>query len=376
MIRNITYALELANAIYTLQEQKQAMLDLGIVSQAVLGTNVSLVGFNCTPTSPVSMSVDVAPGTIFKYIAVDATPFGEAPASIAADTTHNLLKSAFNLDKITLPFVAPTTAGFSRNDVIQINILEEDDNPAELPFWNGTNPTTGLPNTPIFASKNTTRSCNVVISVVAGTAAATGTQATPTPTAGYVGMWVITTTQGDATVDSGNIAAYANSPSPFITETLQQKISQATGDSRYVLQANNYNFRVMQPGGQTIPASSVDTKLLFTSSDSTFPTGNYDLTANKFQPTIPDFYHVIAKIAIANMAINASFTVSLVKNGTVIATTGDITSAAGNISVTIADQVYLNGTDYIEVHVEQSDTVSRNTIGVVNETYFTGWRVG
>jgi hypothetical protein len=61
-------------------------------------------------------------------------------------------------------------------------------------------------------SQAQTRKCGVAVQVKAGTAATTGSQVTPTPDAGYIGLWVVTVANGQTTITSGNISLYPGAP--------------------------------------------------------------------------------------------------------------------------------------------------------------------
>jgi hypothetical protein len=235
MTRRITYANQLANSLYALQDQKEAMIELAALTHTVLGTTTYFDGFPCAPTSPPSLAVQVGGGTMYSYQVVDATDFGEPPSVINADTTDHITKLAWTFDTDNISITPPATVGFSRNDLIQIAFVEADGSSALVPFWNGTG-ASGFPNPPITATKNTQRVDSAVISVVTGVAAATGTQVTPSPTGASVGAWIVTTAHGDTTITSGAITVY--NASSFLTERLPDKISQATADSRYAKPVN------------------------------------------------------------------------------------------------------------------------------------------
>lgn len=226
MTRRIRYANQLAISLFDLQDQKEFMIELAQLASAILGSTTEFDGFACNPSVVPDLNVHVGSGTLFSYQNVDNTPFGTAPTQIPADTTNQILKLAYQLGSTTFAITPPSTVGYSRNDLIQIAFLEQDGTPTSVPFYAGA----GQP--PIFQTVNVLRSDSVVITIVTGVAAPTGTQVTPAPTAGATGMWVVTTTQGQTTITSGNIAAYPGAP--FITEKLKDKISQATADARYL----------------------------------------------------------------------------------------------------------------------------------------------
>jgi microcystin-dependent protein len=230
MNRRITYASQLANSLFALQDQNEYMFDYSVILSAILGEITLLDGLACTPTMTPSLTVNVAPGSIFINEVIDATDFGTPPSVITADS-RLIQKFAYTLDPTPFTFVPPTTPGDSRNDLIQVAFQEVDGVSTGLPFFGGTTDITVLTptgtavipvaNNSITTTVNVERLDNIVITVVPGTPAPTGTQVTPSPTGGATGAWVITTTEGTPTITSGDIAAYSSAP--FIGEKLTAK---------------------------------------------------------------------------------------------------------------------------------------------------------
>lgn len=191
------------------------MIGIAKLSAAVLGTSTVLNGLACTPNSPAALNVLVAPGEIYSLQNIDGTAY----SSLNADVLHNVVKQGLSLDTVTLSTPAPVTAGFSVNFLIQVAYSDTDANPVVLPYYNASNPAqaySGPNNTGV--AQNTVRKgvCNITIK--AGTAAATGTQTTPAPDAGFVGAWVVTVANGQTTVTAPNIAVYTSAP--FLNNTL------------------------------------------------------------------------------------------------------------------------------------------------------------
>lgn len=234
MTRRIRYYNQLAASNLDMQDQVNDMVEKAKLAQAILGTDTLIDGFNCTATSPASLSVDLSAITIFKYTAIDTDPFGTPPTQIAADA-NQILKMGYLEEPTLSAFVAPTTSGYSRNDLIQVQFTEGDGAHEEigatdnLSFWTGI--TNGVINPPSILPKETQRIATVSVGVKPGTEAPTGTQTTPAPDAGWTGAWVITTTNGVSTITSGQINRYSDAN--FILEKLQDKISEATADERY-----------------------------------------------------------------------------------------------------------------------------------------------
>lgn len=204
------------------------MTAIAKLSSALFGTSTLLNGLACTPTSPASMTVQVAAGEVYALASMDATDYG----SVVADTTHQILKQGIVLDTQTFSTPAPATSGHAINYLIQVGYADQDTDSAVLPYYNASNPSvawSGPSNTGV--AQYTTRKGACVVSIKTGVSALAGTQVTPTPDVGYVGAWVITVLQGATTVTSGNISQYPSAP--FLTETLLNKISQTTADTRY-----------------------------------------------------------------------------------------------------------------------------------------------
>jgi hypothetical protein len=192
-----------------LRTNRNAMTAIGALASALFGSSATINGMACTPTSPASMSVKVAPGEIYVQQNVDSSSY----SSLAADTTHQTMKQGILADPVTLSCPAPTTTGFSINYLIQAAFSEVDADNVVLPYYNASDPTTaytGPANS--GTSQPTTRKDTAIVSVKAGTAAATGTQATPAPDSGYVGVWVVSVAYGASTITSGNISAYSSAP--------------------------------------------------------------------------------------------------------------------------------------------------------------------
>lgn len=215
-----------------LNTNRWAMEGLGRFIDAVLGTSTLVNGLVVAPNGPPALNVVVGSGEVYALSNLDSSPY----SSLAADTdaNHQIIKQGILRDPVTLATAAPGTGGFSINYLIQATFQEADAGSVVLPYYNASNPAVAWSGPLNSGTPNfTIRQGKAVVSVKAGTAAATGTQTTPAPDAGNVGLAVVTVANGQANVGAGNIALY--SPSPYISETLTQKISQTTGDLRYLL---------------------------------------------------------------------------------------------------------------------------------------------
>lgn len=209
MDRQIVYPGAIPLETDLLNTNKNAMIGLSKLAAAILGTSTFLNGLACTPTGPASLQVYVAPGEIYSLQNVDGTAY----SSIAADTTHAILKQGISLDQLTMSCPAPVTAGQSVNYLIQVAYQDTDSGAVVLPYYNSSNPSqayAGPANS--GTAQNTVRKGVCAVSAKAGVAATTGTQTTPAPDAGYIGAFVVTVAYGQTQITAPNIAAYAGAP--------------------------------------------------------------------------------------------------------------------------------------------------------------------
>lgn len=215
MDRQITYPGQLMPETTVLQMTKDAMIGAAKLASALLGTSTMASGFAVTPTGPASLQVVCAPGEIYSLATIDALAFSTLPA----DTTHSILKQGIMLDGVTLSCPAPVTTGQSINYLVQVTYQDSDASPVLLPYYNSANPAmpySGMGNNGL--PQNTVRKGVAIVAAKAGASAATGSQVTPAPDAGYIGLYVVTVAFGQTTITSGNIALAA--AAPLINSTL------------------------------------------------------------------------------------------------------------------------------------------------------------
>ena len=216
MDRPVIYTGEQGRSTDFLFGMRSAMVGLAKLSSALLGVNTLARGLACTPTSPASMQVNVGPGELYALANIDGTAYGTLPA----DTTHQVLKQGILLDAVALSCPAPITSGFSINYLIEAAYQESDTTNVVLPYFNSANPSIPLNGPGGLGTPNATeRQGLVTLQAKAGTAATTGTQTTPAPDAGFIGLFVVTVAFGASTITAGNISQYA--AAPFITNILQ-----------------------------------------------------------------------------------------------------------------------------------------------------------
>jgi hypothetical protein len=215
MDRQIVYPGAIPLETDLLNTNKNTMIALSKLAAAIMGTSTMLNGLAVTPTGPASLQVYVAPGEIYSLQNIDGTAY----SSLAADTTHTILKQGMMLDQATLSCPAPVTSGYSINYLIQVAYQDTDSGAVVLPYYNSSNPSqayAGPANS--GTAQNTVRKGALVVSAKAGVAATTGTQTTPAADSGYTGVAVVTVAYGQTQITAGNINAVSGAP--FINSTL------------------------------------------------------------------------------------------------------------------------------------------------------------
>lgn len=210
MDRNIVYPGSIPLDTDVLQVQRNVMLALGSLAQATLGTATVADGLACTQQTVPNLTVNVAPGSIVALSTVDATAFG----SIAADATDALVKVGYNFATTILSgFAAPGTTGQSINYLVEAAFQESDTTPVILPYFNSANPAVAFSGPANSGTpQNTQRLQRVNLVVKAGTPATTGTQTTPAPDGGFVGLYVVTVAFAQTSVVTANISRYSAAP--------------------------------------------------------------------------------------------------------------------------------------------------------------------
>ncbi|WP_293797526.1 hypothetical protein [uncultured Pantoea sp.] len=186
-----------------------AMTGMAKLASVIMGNNTYLYGLVCTPDVAESLAVSIGEGQIYSLHNTDGTPY----SSLAADTTHTLLKQGLNPDPVTFHLSAPATPGHSINYLIQVAYNDVDGGQTVLPYYNAADPAmafSGPDNT--GNAQSTVRSGACIVRLKAGVAAVAGSQITPPPDAGYTSAWVITINYGDRHVNAEDIRPADGAP--------------------------------------------------------------------------------------------------------------------------------------------------------------------
>lgn len=231
-----------------LQAQRNALVGVGFLAQAMLGSGPVFDGLSCTPMSG-QVGVVIAPGSGFSVLPVDANAYGSLPA-----LTTPLLAVGCNLAATSLTLSVPSVSGTSVAYVIQAQIVEQDTTLVVLPYWNAADPSvpySGLGGD--GAAQPTQRVRRVALMAKAGAAATTGTELPPTPDAGWSALYQVTVDAGATQVPVGNIAQAPGAP--FLWWKLPQltpgfsRTQVFTASGNFVLPQGVTQVRVRVVGG-------------------------------------------------------------------------------------------------------------------------------
>src|SRR5882724_249615 len=233
MDRVSVYPSEIIFSADVLRSNIYPYISSGCLTDAILGSSTEINGFNCTPQTPTAnLTVNVDQGQIYIQEAVDTIAYPNDDGGLPVNP-QLIQKQGIFPTKTNYALPAPATTGFSVNYLIQVAFQESDTDIVSRPYYNSSNPAS-----PLFMDTSTTRKDAAVVTSKAGVAAITGTQTTPAPDSGNIGMWVVTVANGQTQITSDDINEYPNAP--FITDKLKDKISQSVADRLY----ENRNFYI------------------------------------------------------------------------------------------------------------------------------------
>lgn len=207
-----------------MQPAQDAMTALAKFAAAIIGTTGSANGLPCTQTTVPSMQVMIGTGELYQMASLEATALGTLPVN----TTDMVLKQGLLMASdgpVSLPqssvFSTPAAAGQSINYLIEAQYQDQDisldpttgNTNIVLNFYDAANPSvpySGPNNT--GAASNTFRKGAIAFQVKSGTSATTGSQTTPTPDSGWIGLYVVTVAYGASTILNSNITTYPGAP--------------------------------------------------------------------------------------------------------------------------------------------------------------------
>jgi hypothetical protein len=209
MDRNIVYPSSIPQDTDLLSINKNTMIGLAYLIQAVLGTNTVVDGLMCVPTSPASMSIVIGSGSIAQLSPVDILSYG----SIPADPADLIMKMGVNIGSTNFALNAPSSVGQSINYLVEASLQEADGAPVVLPYYNASNPAQSFSGPANSGSpQNTVRTQRVQLQLKPGLPGNTGSQTTPAADNGWIGIYQITVSYGQTQVTAPNIAVIPTAP--------------------------------------------------------------------------------------------------------------------------------------------------------------------
>ncbi|MGC8530460.1 MAG: glycine-rich domain-containing protein [Acidiphilium sp.] len=233
-----------------LQLNRNVMVGIAALSEAVLGTSTIVDGLACSPTVPASLTVTIGPGSITALAPVDVTAYG----SLAADIAEQIVKTGINLDPLSFTLSAPVSSGQSVSYLIEAAFSEADADPVVLPYVNAANPAlpyTGPNNS--GGAQNTQRLQRVQLQLKPGAAAPAGTQTAPPVDNGWVGLYVINVNYGQTAINSSDITMLPQAPFlPFKLPALRPGFAQMSvfeTSGAFVVPQGVTNVKVTVIGG-------------------------------------------------------------------------------------------------------------------------------
>lgn len=172
----------------------------GLASDMSSGLPYTILGgLVGTQTVSPSLSINIASGRIYQFASSDLVATGSIPQDLSV-----IVQQGFNPAQ-TLTLTAPSS-GQSQWNVVQAQFSQVDavrtgdPNGGIVPFYNAANPTQ-----PTLNSINTVRKGVCVLQVITGSAATTGSEVPPTPTGGWVPLYMIDLAGGQTQITTSQI---------------------------------------------------------------------------------------------------------------------------------------------------------------------------
>jgi hypothetical protein len=259
MDRNIVYPGSIPLDTDLLSVNRNTMIGLGFLVQAVLGTSVVADGLPCQPTVPASMSIVIGAGSITQLGPVDILAYGSTPA----DPTDLIMKMGINIGTTTFSLGTPSSVGQSVNYLIEASFQEADGSPIVLPYYNASNPAqsfSGPANS--GAPQNTSRTQRVQLQLKPGLPGNTGSQTTPAADSGWIGLYQISVSYGQTQISAVNIVPLPTAPFltwklPFLRPGFASGVQSFTSSGNFMVPAAVTQVEVEVWGGGSGSYASV-----------------------------------------------------------------------------------------------------------------------
>jgi hypothetical protein len=209
--RPLIYPNELPMVEDLLDGWKAALYSAGYIAAATIGPSTGVQGLAISSTG-IDLNVTIGTGSIYASTQVDATAYG----TLGTDS-NNIMKQGILAAPVTLTNITstgvPATTGYSQYWLIEVAYLDADVSAIVPPYLNSANPLVpwaGANN--LGGSQYTVRQGQLVVNMIPGTAAPTGSQTVPATTAGYTAIYTVLVAHGQTTVTSANWAQLSATP--------------------------------------------------------------------------------------------------------------------------------------------------------------------
>ncbi len=208
MDRSFIYSNQIARSFDEIWQRRDIAYAIGWLMQSFFGSSDTFVdGFVATETLVPSLTINMTEGRLYGLAEMDSTSMG----ALSADTTLIMQQGHKAAHTITLS-TAGLTAGQSRWALIEAKFLQDDEIRAGDPsagvffYFNADDPTQPFEGPADSGSDQpSVRRGAVTIQTTYGAAASTGSQVAPSPSSGFVPLYLILLTNGQTTITNGNI---------------------------------------------------------------------------------------------------------------------------------------------------------------------------
>lgn len=187
---------------------KDVLSALGYLANDVAGSTLTVLGgFAAGPTSPASLTINLAAGRILQNAPLDSSAFSVLPS----DSTLVQQQGVAAAQSVTLS-TAALASGQSQWALIQAQFSQADQvrtgDPTNgvLQYWNSNDPSQPYqgPGNDGLAGPTVRRGL-VTLQVVLGTPATTGSEVPPNPSSGWVPLYLVDLAFGQTAITSGQI---------------------------------------------------------------------------------------------------------------------------------------------------------------------------
>ncbi|HTI81721.1 MAG TPA: hypothetical protein VL614_14835 [Acetobacteraceae bacterium] len=208
MNRSIWYSQQQWRSFDITAFEHDVLMALAATTQELLGSTTTVIaGISATQTSPASLTINLSGGNIYQLADADAVAVGTIPQ----DTTTIMQQGEYDGGQLTFS-AASIPAGQSQYFLVQAQFSQSDvvrsgdPNGGVSPFYNTANPAQPLNGQGGLGNVSPSeRQGKCIVQVISGVAATTGSETPPTPTGGWVPLYLIVLTNGQTQITNAEI---------------------------------------------------------------------------------------------------------------------------------------------------------------------------